>query len=112
MFSQQIVGTITDINNNLLPSVNISIEGTSNGVISNQAGQFSIKVKENRSEVIVFSCIGYDIEKIRLPLLKRNQTYELNINLKSKNNILSDVIILDKQNRKKILLELNQSMLR
>ena len=100
-FSQQIVGTITDINNNLLPSVNISIEGTSNGVISNQAGQFSIKVVENRSEVIVFSCIGYDIEKIRLPLLKRNQTYELNIKLKSKNNLLSDVIIFDKQNRKK-----------
>ena len=25
-----------------------------------------IKVIENRSEVIVFSCIGYDIEKIRL----------------------------------------------
>ena len=70
MFSQQIVGTITDINNNLLPSVNVSIEGTSNGVISNQEGQFSIKVIENRSEVIVFSCIGYDIEKIRLPLLK------------------------------------------
>ena len=101
MFSQQIVGTITDINNNLLPSVNVSIEGTSNGVISNQAGQFSLKVIENRSEVIVFSCIGYDIEKIRLPLLKRNQTYELNINLKAKNNILNDVIILDKQNRKK-----------
>ena len=36
-----------------------------------------------------------------MPLLKRNQTYELNINLKAKNNILNDVIILDKQNRKK-----------
>ena len=81
-FSQQIVGTITDLNNNLLPSVNVSIEGTRKGVISDQEGQFSIKVKENRSEIVVFSCIGYDSEKIRLPLLKRNQTYELNIKLK------------------------------
>ena len=57
-FSQQIVGTITDLNNNLLTSVNVSIEGTIKGVISDQSGQFSIKIKENRSEVIVFSCIG------------------------------------------------------
>ena len=62
-FSQSISGTITDEENNFLPAVNIAILHTSNGVISSDNGQYNLEIPANKSVVITYSFIGYEIEK-------------------------------------------------
>tara|TARA_B100000902_G_C27322387_1_gene925608 strand:- start:11106 stop:13556 length:2451 start_codon:yes stop_codon:yes gene_type:complete len=100
VFSQNISGTITNEKGNKLPSVNISIENTNIGTTSNYDGQYKINIPNNKSVVIIFSFIGYQFEKIRIPLLEKGENYILNIKLKRNSKILNDIIITDKEIRK------------
>tara|TARA_B100000902_G_scaffold393375_1_gene447480 strand:- start:573 stop:3017 length:2445 start_codon:yes stop_codon:yes gene_type:complete len=99
-YSQTINGTITNEQDNGLPSVNISILNQSTGVTSNIDGKYNLEIPANRSIVIVYSFIGYQMEKIRIPMLKKGQDYTLNIQLKASSTLLEDVIITDKKSRK------------
>ena len=98
--AQTIEGIITDVNNNFLSSVNISIINKSNGVTSDISGKYKIDTEANRSHVIAFSFIGYQTEKIRIPMLKKGQNYTLNIILQESNIILKDIIVKDQKSRK------------
>jgi TonB-dependent starch-binding outer membrane protein SusC len=60
---QKVTGTITDgTNGEPLVGVNITIEGSTMGVISDVNGKFSIDAQTNA--VLVFSYIGYNTEKV------------------------------------------------
>jgi TonB-linked SusC/RagA family outer membrane protein len=62
---QKVSGTVTDgYTGDPLPGVNILIEGTTNGVISDINGKYSIDVSNN--SVLVFSSIGYLTEKVTI----------------------------------------------
>ena len=99
-FSQNIRGQITDVNNNPLEAVNISIIDIKGGETSNKEGNYNISIKANRSYVIAFSFIGYQTEKIRIPMLKKGQEYVLNIILKESNTVLESIIVKDQKSRK------------
>ena len=99
-FSQNIRGKITDVNNNPLEAVNISIIDIKGGETSNKEGNYNISIKANRSYVIAFSFIGYQTEKIRIPMLKKGQEYVLNIILKESNTVLESIIVKDQKSRK------------
>ena len=100
-YGQTISGLITDEENDILSAVNISVLGKSIGVISEDDGLYSLTIPANRSVVIGYSFIGYHIEKIRIPMLKKGQTYTLNIQLQSSSTLLDDVIVTDQKSRKK-----------
>ena len=100
-YGQTISGLITDEENDILSAVNISVLGKSIGVISEADGLYSLTIPANRSVVIGYSFIGYHIEKIRIPMLKKGQTYTLNIQLQSSSTLLDDVIVTDQKSRKK-----------
>ena len=55
-------GTISDANNMLLAGVNIIEKGTSNGVISELDGSYSITVSEDA--VLILSYVGYESQEI------------------------------------------------
>ena len=99
-FGQTINGLVTDEDNNSLPAVNISVLGKSIGAISNNDGTYNLDIPANRSVVIGYSFVGYQLEKIRIPMLKKGQTYTLNIQLKSASTLLGDVIVTDQKSRK------------
>ena len=99
-YSQTINGTITDTQNNNLPAVNISIINQNIGATSNSNGEYKLKVPANKSILIVYSFIGYQMEKIRIPMLKKGENYKLDIQLKSSSTLLLDIIITDKKSRK------------
>ena len=99
-YTQTINGYITDEKKNNLPSVNISILNQSNGVSSDIDGKYNIEIPANRSVIIVYSFIGFQTEKIRIPMLKKGQEYTLNMELKSSSKLLEDVIITDQKSRK------------
>jgi TonB-linked SusC/RagA family outer membrane protein len=60
---QTITGIISDENNNPMIGVNIQVEGTSIGTISDKDGKYSLKIS-NQNSVLVFSFIGYNQVKI------------------------------------------------
>jgi TonB-linked SusC/RagA family outer membrane protein len=61
---QKITGIITDAaTGESLPGVNILIEGTTRGVVSDTKGSFSIDISEPGA-VLVFSFVGYITEKV------------------------------------------------
>ena len=97
---QTIEGKITDFKLNPLAAVNISIIDQSGGLISDKDGYYKVNIKANRSHVIAFSFIGYETEKIRVPMLKKGQKYTLNISLEESNTLLDDIIVKDQKSRK------------
>jgi TonB-linked SusC/RagA family outer membrane protein len=60
---QTITGTISDENKSPMPGVNIVIEGTSIGTISDINGKYTLGIS-NPNAALVFSFIGYDQKKI------------------------------------------------
>ena len=99
-FGQTINGIITDENKQILPAVNIAILNERIGVVSAHDGSYSINLSPNRSVIIAFSFIGFQLEKIRIPMLKKGQVYTLNIQLKAASTLLGDVIVTDQKSRK------------
>ena len=63
-YSQTINGHITDEQNNSLPAVNIAILNKNIGITSDDDGAYSLAIPANRSAIISYSFIGYQIEKI------------------------------------------------
>jgi TonB-linked SusC/RagA family outer membrane protein len=59
----KVSGTITDETANPLPGVNIQIEGTTIGTISDVSGKYSIDIP-NDNTVLIFSFIGYNTQKV------------------------------------------------
>ena len=102
-YSQNISGIITDQDDNILTGVSININNEAIGTSSDENGYYSLQVKANRSIILLYSYIGYQSEKIRIPMLKQGQSYELNIKLQAKNTLLGDVTVEDKRNRKESL---------
>tara|TARA_B100001758_G_C18415820_1_gene619603 strand:- start:1984 stop:4428 length:2445 start_codon:yes stop_codon:yes gene_type:complete len=98
--SQTISGIITNQENNTLPSVNISLVKNNIGTVSQNDGSYQLAVPANRSIVIAYSFIGYEIERIRIPMLKKGQNYILNITLTESSTLLKDIIVKDKKSRK------------
>jgi TonB-linked SusC/RagA family outer membrane protein len=58
-----VVGTVTDKNDTPLPGVNVVLEGTFIGVITDANGKYSITVPD-RDAVLVFSSVGYIVQKV------------------------------------------------
>ena len=98
--AQTIKGKISDVKNIPLPAVNISIIDLKGGITSDNNGFYSISIKPNRSHVVAYSFVGYETEKVRIPMLKKGQEYVLNIILKESNTLLDDIIVKDQKSRK------------
>ena len=98
--AQTIKGKISDVKNIPLPAVNISIIDLKGGITSDNNGFYSISIKPNRSHVVAYSFVGYQTEKVRIPMLKKGQEYILNIILKESNTLLDDIIVKDQKSRK------------
>lgn len=95
-------GTVKSANNEKLAYVNIGIKHKNIGTISDENGQFSIRIhKENKSDSISFSYLGY-----RPLTFKISDIIERNINefiLEEEPMSLDEVIITSKRNKEKKL---------
>src|SRR5882757_2656558 len=54
----KIQGTVLDEKGGTLPGVSVALKGTTNGVVSDADGKFSISA--NPGQILVFSYIGYN----------------------------------------------------
>lgn len=62
---QRVTGTVTDADGEPLPGVNILVEGTNQGVITDMNGNYTIDVP-GPTAVLVFSYVGYTSQKIEV----------------------------------------------
>jgi len=62
--SYQVTGKVTDADNQPLPGVSITIEGTSRGTSTDFNGTYTIMVQS--SENLIFSYVGYNEKKLQM----------------------------------------------
>jgi len=67
LHAQQIKGVVIDsVSRQPIPFVSIGVIGSSTGTISNEQGNFILRLQKNNLSDIGFSAIGYNIKKIKL----------------------------------------------
>jgi len=93
---RSITGTIKDENNNPLPGVNIQVEGTTIGTISNANGSYTITIP-NENVVLVFSFIGYNTQKI--PAVNKTT---LEVIMMPSTSSLDEVVVIGYGTQKKV----------
>ena len=89
-FATQIIGTITDMQGESLPGVNVYIKGTYDGATTNLQGQFLFETYEVGEQTLVASFIGYKNYESQINL---TADVHLTIALKEEVNRLSGVTI-------------------
>lgn len=90
VIQQQFVvnGVVRDNNGELMPGVNIQVDGTTIGVISDASGQYSISVPDPNS-VLIFSFVGYS--EVREQVAGRRV---IDIIMESETESLDEVIVI------------------
>ncbi|MBT8317557.1 MAG: TonB-dependent receptor, partial [Lutibacter sp.] len=62
--SYQVTGTVTDSDNQPLPGVSVTIEGTSRGTTTDFDGKYAVMVQS--MENLIFSYVGFDEKKLQM----------------------------------------------
>ncbi len=83
---QTVSGQITDDNNDPIPGVNVIIQGTTAGTVTDAFGNYSISASSN--DVLVFSFVGYVTQEIQVG----NQT-TINVTLATDVQQLQEVVV-------------------
>ena len=87
LFAQKVTGVVVDESNTPLPGVNIVVKGTTNGLITNMDGSYSIVPGDMAKDVLMFSFIGFDSQEIKI-----NGQKVINVQLKSSTLELDEVV--------------------
>ena len=66
LYAQKVTGKVVDETNSPIPGANVVIKGTTNGVITNSEGSFTIVPSNVQKDVIQFSFIGYDTKEVQI----------------------------------------------
>jgi len=62
--SYEVVGTVTDSDNQPLPGVSVSVKGTTKGTSTDFDGKYTLQV--NNGEVLVFTFVGFETQQVTL----------------------------------------------
>ena len=81
-----ISGKVTDENNESLPGVTVTINGTQNGTLTDGDGKYSIKVKT--TDKLVYSFMGYESSTLTV-----GNKSVINVSLKSSTTGLDEVVV-------------------
>lgn len=76
-------GETRDSDGNLLPFVNVYIEGTTIATASNENGQFSLVIRKDVDPVLVFSSIGF--KKVVIPITINSDIRNIKASLQAEN---------------------------
>jgi len=66
----QVKGVVFDENGNTLPGVNVVLKGTTNGVVTDLDGKYSINA--SKGDVLVFQYMGYVSQELTIESLSKN----------------------------------------
>ena len=94
---RRINGVISDVNDELLIGVSVSIPGTNIGTVSNMEGKFELEIPEDAKKLQV-SYIGFDTQEISLSPGKTTFNIVMGENVK----MLSEVVVVGYGTQKKV----------
>ena len=87
LYAQKVTGVVVDETNSPLPGVNVVVKGTTNGVITDVDGAYSITPKDVQKDVLQFSFIGFDTKEIKI-----NGEKVINVQLASSTLQIEEVV--------------------
>ena len=87
LFAQTITGVVVDESNTPIPGVNVVVKGTTNGVITNNDGSYSITPTDILKDVLSFSFIGFETKELKI-----NGEKVINVQLTSSTLEIDEVV--------------------
>jgi len=66
LYAQKVTGVVVDETNVPMPGVNVVVKGTTNGVITNMDGQYTITPGDMSKDILQFSFIGYETRESKI----------------------------------------------
>ena len=84
---ETITGTVSDIDGNGIPYVNILLTGTTTGTTTNENGMFSLEVP-NLTGGLEFSVLGYQTKTVGI-----NYNTTINVTLEESSEVLDEVVL-------------------
>lgn len=87
LFAQKVTGVVVDDTNTPMPGVNVVVKGTTNGVITNNDGTYSITPGDILKDVLSFSFVGFETKEVKI-----NGQKVINIQLKSGSLEIDEVV--------------------
>ena len=94
--SAQLKGTITELDNQPIPFVNVYIENSYTGTTSNEQGRYELAVPNPGKYTIVFQILGFKTQIKTIEI--KTAPYTLDITLLEENISLNEVVISSKEN--------------
>jgi len=91
----QIIGIVTDVQKNTLPSTNVFVENTYNNTTTNEKGKYELNLKKPGNYTIVFQMLGFKTQRVSVEI--KNFPFELNTVLVEENYTLAEVVISTKE---------------
>ncbi len=104
-----IKGKVVSQQNEPIPNVNVMIEHTNIGVISNSKGEFTIRTVKKGEQTLKISSIGYISENITVTI-RENQAIDLSVIVLQENNEVLDKIVLEGHKNKYVVREPSRSL--
>ncbi|MBN2864296.1 MAG: SusC/RagA family TonB-linked outer membrane protein, partial [Bacteroidales bacterium] len=86
---QTVSGVVSDENGAPMPGVNVQVQGTTIGVITDMNGRYSLNVTNPNQDVLVFSFVGYNRQDV--PVTGRTS---VNVSLEPSLSALEEVIVI------------------
>jgi len=87
LYAQKVTGVVVDDTNSPLPGVNVVVKGTTNGVITDFDGKYTITPANIQKDVLSFSFIGMETKEVTI-----NGQKEINVQLKSSTLQIEEVV--------------------
>jgi TonB-linked SusC/RagA family outer membrane protein len=87
LYAQKVTGVVVDETNSPIPGVNVLVKGTTNGVITDFDGKFSIVPANIQKDVLSFSFIGMETKVVNI-----NGEKVINVQLKSSTLQIEEVV--------------------
>ncbi|WP_339880885.1 TonB-dependent receptor [Polaribacter vadi] len=92
LVAQNIKGKLTDASGEVLPFMNVVVQGTTNGTTTNENGEFSLTVKELPVNLVI-SSIGFKTKVVNV----KNTSF-LNIIIEEGSESLEEIIVIGSRN--------------
>ncbi|WP_152439944.1 SusC/RagA family TonB-linked outer membrane protein [Arcticibacter svalbardensis] len=92
----RISGTVRDIKGEQLPGVNVVQKNTTNGNVTDQQGRYTLVLRSDAPQSIVFNYIGFEAQDIPV-----NGKVSIDVILKEKRESLNEVVVLGYTSQKR-----------
>jgi len=87
LYAQKVSGVVVDESNSPIPGVTVVVKGTTNGLITDMDGKYSIVPGDAKNDVLSFSFVGFETQEIKI-----NGQTVINVQLVTSSTEIEEVV--------------------